>query len=68
MSLFGSGRGCSQTVLLNPWSFLLEGQFVGGLPALLRSQCRLPNVDMVQQLDFEVEQSRMVASKVKVEF
>ena len=71
MTLFGSGRGCCQTALLDPWSFLLEEQFVGGVPALLRSQCRLPNIDMVQQLDFELEQSRMVgnlASKVKVEF
>ena len=71
MSLFGSGQGCCQTALLDPWSFLLEGQLVGGVPALLRSQCRLPNINMVQQLDFELEQSRMVGnlvSKVKVEF
>ena len=72
MSLIGSGRHCCQTALLNPWSFLLEGQFFGGVPALLRLQCRLPNIDMVQQLDFEVEQSRMMGnlrvSKVKVEF
>ena len=66
MSLFGSGRHCCQTTLLNPWSFLLEGKFVGGVPALLRSQCRLPN-DMVQQLDFRMV-GNLRASKVKVEF